>query len=99
MIVGKLLRLSGHGEHDDASYIPADVKKGPLSKDCLIAAENTIRNNGWQSEDELKQTRESLQRDVDKAISQATHEAAPDPYRENWNALSTDWLAESWEVL
>ena len=99
MIVGTLLRLAGHGEHDDASYIPADVKKGPLSKDCIATAEQTILNNAWMNADEVKELRDTLQRDVDKAFAQATHEPKPDPYKENWNALSTDWLAESWEVI
>jgi len=99
MVVGSLLRLAGHGEHDDASYIPPEVKKGPLSKDCLITTEQTIRDNAWMTADELKELRETTQRKVDQAFTQASFEPAPDPYKENWNALSTEWLAESWEVL
>ena len=99
LVVGTLLRLSGHGEHDDASYVPPNVKKGPLSVDCIVKAEQAIREKEWMSESELTQLKESILRDVDKAFTQAAHEPPPDPFKENWNALSTDWLAESWEVL
>src|SRR5208282_2007621 len=35
MIVAKLLRLCGHGEHDDASYIDPKLKASPAGRDCL----------------------------------------------------------------
>ena len=38
MVVGKLLRLCGHGEHDDAAYIPDALKQAPLGRDCLKLA-------------------------------------------------------------
>jgi TPP-dependent pyruvate/acetoin dehydrogenase alpha subunit len=41
MIVGTLLRLAGHGEHDDASYIPDKTRQGPSARDCLAVAENS----------------------------------------------------------
>ncbi len=39
MVVAKLLRLSGHGEHDDALYVDSNLKKSPLGRDCNILAE------------------------------------------------------------
>src|SRR5688572_16995101 len=35
LVVGNLLRLCRHGEHDDASYVTADLKCSPLGRDCL----------------------------------------------------------------
>ena len=35
LVVASLLRLSGHGEHDDASYVPAEMKKEPWAQDCV----------------------------------------------------------------
>ena len=99
LIVGALLRLSGHGEHDDASYVPAALKKGPLSGDCLLKAEQTIRENSLMTEAELQQQREGIHKEIDRAFTQAAQEPGPDPFREKWNALSTDRLAETWEML
>jgi pyruvate dehydrogenase E1 component alpha subunit/2-oxoisovalerate dehydrogenase E1 component alpha subunit len=96
MIVGSLLRLSGHGEHDDASYIPDSTKK--QGKDCLVLAEQTILTQGWLPQEELQTWRAEVQDEVEKAINQTTREAAPDPFRETWQALSTPGLAEGWEV-
>jgi pyruvate dehydrogenase E1 component alpha subunit/2-oxoisovalerate dehydrogenase E1 component alpha subunit len=99
MVVGSLLRLSGHGEHDDASYVPASVKKSELARDCMKLAEQTIRDNGWLSADDLKELRAKTQQEVDDSFAQAAGDPTPDPFRERWNALSTEWLAETWEVV
>jgi pyruvate dehydrogenase E1 component alpha subunit/2-oxoisovalerate dehydrogenase E1 component alpha subunit len=96
MVVGSLLRLSGHGEHDDASYIPDAAKK--QGKDCLLLAEQSFLAQDWASEEDLRQWRAEVQDEVEKAVNQTTREAAPDPFRETWQALSTPGLAEGWEV-
>lgn len=96
MIVGTLLRLSGHGEHDDASYIPDTTKKQGL--DCLVLAEHQIREHGWLTDTELLAAREQSRDEVEKALAQASREPAPDPFRESWRALSTTELAEGREM-
>ena len=50
MVVARLLRLCGHGEHDDASYIDARLKASPLGRDCLQAAEELMWRRGWADE-------------------------------------------------
>ena len=42
LVVASVLRLSGHGEHDDASYVTEDIKREPFARDCLKVAEQTI---------------------------------------------------------
>lgn len=96
MIVGNLLRLSGHGEHDDASYIPDATKK--LGRDSLILTEQKVQELGWMSADEVRTLREQAKDEVEKAVSQTSREPAPDPFRETWMALSSQGLAEGWEV-
>lgn len=96
MIVGTLLRLSGHGEHDDASYIPDATKK--QGKDCLLIAEQNFLAQGWLTSDGLNDIRAEAQDELEKAVAQTSREAAPDPFRETWQALSTPGLAEGWEV-
>ena len=38
LVVANLLRLCGHGEHDDAGYIAPELKNSPLGRDCLKLA-------------------------------------------------------------
>lgn len=96
MIVGTLLRLSGHGEHDDASYIPDTTKK--QGRDCLVIAEQTVLTHDWMNSAQINDLRAEAQDEVDKAIAQTSREPTPDPFRETWQALSTPGLAEGWEV-
>ncbi|MEZ0276698.1 MAG: thiamine pyrophosphate-dependent dehydrogenase E1 component subunit alpha [Roseimicrobium sp.] len=96
MVVGNLLRLAGHGEHDDASYIPDTTKK--LGRDSLTISEQNILEKGWLSEAELRAVREQARDEVEKAVSLTSREPAPDPFRETWTALSSSGLAEGWEV-
>ena len=42
LVVASLLRLCGHGEHDDAGYIDARLKDSPLGRDCLKVARGTV---------------------------------------------------------
>ena len=42
LVVARLLRLCGHGEHDDSHYIAPDLKNSTLGRDCLKVAEEKI---------------------------------------------------------
>src|SRR5947209_17670849 len=42
LVVASILRLSGHGEHDDASYVTDEIKREPFARDCVKVAEQTI---------------------------------------------------------
>ncbi len=42
MVVARLLRLCGHGEHDDAHYVDPRLKASPLGRDCLKVAEDQL---------------------------------------------------------
>ena len=46
MVVAEVLRLAGHGEHDDASYVPQEMKGQPFSQDPLARTEKFILENG-----------------------------------------------------
>src|SRR5438045_9331401 len=35
LVVASILRLAGHGEHDDFSSVTADIRKEPFGIDCL----------------------------------------------------------------
>jgi TPP-dependent pyruvate/acetoin dehydrogenase alpha subunit len=94
MVVAKLLRLTGHGEHDDASYIDPELQASPLGGDCVRLARQQILNRSWATPDEMETWRADAAGEIDRALAQAQAEPAPNPAREDWSALSTRRLAE-----
>lgn len=94
LVVGKLLRLSGHGEHDDASYIPEELKLQPFGGDCLELAREWVENQGWMTAGEMKTLEDQTHLQVEEAVARAQTEPNPNPYREPWYALSTKHLSE-----
>jgi len=97
MVVAKLLRLCGHGEHDDAFYIDAKLKASPLGRDCLMVAEKNILAQEWASETELQGWRDAASREVEDAVNLVQREPSPDPFKEYWSALASKHLAEGYE--
>lgn len=98
LVVAHLLRLAGHGEHDDGNYITAEQKASPLGADCLKVAQEALLCRNWATEVELDALREELTQQIDETIATAQREAAPDPNTETWCALSTPHLADSYTV-
>lgn len=94
LVVASLLRLSGHGEHDDASYVPQEMKKEPWAQDCVPATEQLILENGWLDADALKQWRAEISAEVEKAVETAQREAGPVGSEEDWCAISTRELVD-----
>jgi TPP-dependent pyruvate/acetoin dehydrogenase alpha subunit len=94
LVVGSLVRIIGHGEHDDAPYITDEHRASPLARDCFAAARERIIASGWMAEEDVAELEAQAQRDVDGATATAQQEAPPDPNQESWAALSTTHLAE-----
>src|SRR5438132_3686221 len=89
LVVAEVLRLSGHGEHDDASYITDEIRREPFAQDCLTRAEKTILDQKLANAETLCQWREETAAKVDEAISTAQKEPAPEGNRETWWAITT----------
>ena len=89
MIVAHLLRLSGHGEHDDGSYVPDSAKGGHYGRDCIEVAMRQLAESGYAEVNEISTWQEEAAEEVQRAVAQAQQESVPDPYREDWTALST----------
>src|SRR5205809_1673858 len=60
LVVAEVLRLAGHGEHDDASYVPADMKTQPFAQDAVARTEKFILEHGLLDRDELHQMRDDF---------------------------------------
>jgi TPP-dependent pyruvate/acetoin dehydrogenase alpha subunit len=97
LIVAKLLRLCGHGEHDDSSYIDPKLKNSPLGRDCLKIAEEFLSRQKWLDDSQLADLRNELVREIEEAVAKVQREPAPDPFTENWSAISSEHLGETHE--
>lgn len=94
LVVANLLRLCGHGEHDDASYVSARLKSAPCGRDCVEVARRKLIDNGWSTAEAVDQVETDVAREIEEAVAIAQREAAPDPAREEWCALKSWHLSE-----
>jgi acetoin:2,6-dichlorophenolindophenol oxidoreductase subunit alpha len=99
LVVASLLRLCGHGEHDDAGYVDARLKQSPLGRDCLKVAENLLKEQRWAEPSDLESMRNEAVRQVEEAVAVAQREPGPDPYKENWCALASKHFSEGFSEM
>jgi pyruvate dehydrogenase E1 component alpha subunit/2-oxoisovalerate dehydrogenase E1 component alpha subunit len=97
MVVATLLRLCGHGEHDDAGYVDPALRASPVGRDCLKVAERRLLDNHWAEPSLLVAWRLEAVQTVEAAVAKVQREPAPDPYRQDWCALASRHLAEAYE--
>ncbi len=88
LVVAEMLRLNGHGEHDDAFYVDPALKESPLGRDCLVVGHEQMVLAGVADEAELADWRSEAETVVQRAVAQAQKESAPDPYQDDWSAFS-----------
>lgn len=89
MVVAHLLRLSGHGEHDDAFYVSESLRNSHYGRDCIDLAMTQLIEYRIATDMEIRSWQDQCSADVQRAVAQAQQEATPDPYREDWCAIST----------
>jgi len=95
LIVADLLRLVGHGEHDDASYVDPKLREAPVGRDCLKVAESVLVDAEWASEDEIALWRGEAEDEVDRTAVRVQQEPKPDPADEEWSAISSRPLRDN----
>ena len=94
LVVAKLLRLCGHGEHDDSNYIDPKLKNSPLGRDCLAVAEELLFSKKILDSATLAAWRSQIIHEIEDAVATAQREPAPDPFTQDWRALSSENLIE-----
>src|SRR5213075_1890485 len=99
LVVASVLRLSGHGEHDDASYVAEEIKREPFARDCLKVAEQTIADLNLVDAKTLTEWRKEAVAKVDEAIATAQKEAPPEGDKEDWCAISVRDLVDSLQTI
>jgi len=92
MVVGKLLRLCGHGEHDDGSYVAAKLKQSPLGRDCLEVGIRQVIELGLTTPEEVAQWKTEAAEEVQESVARAQTDPTPDPYLEDWRAVSEEGM-------
>src|SRR5256885_6616853 len=95
LVVAEILRLAGHGEHDDASYVPAEMKGQPFAQDPVARTEKFVLDKGLLDRDGLQKMRAEIAKQVDDAVATAQQEEAPHAREEDWRAVSTDTLLDN----
>ncbi|MGJ8671577.1 thiamine pyrophosphate-dependent dehydrogenase E1 component subunit alpha [Rubritalea sp.] len=90
LVVAKLLRLSGHGEHDDGSYVPQEIREGAYGRDCIEVGKEQLIKKGWLSEEEYQKWVEEINAEAQEAVAVAQREDPPNPYKEVWAATASE---------
>lgn len=88
LVVASTLRLAGHGEHDDASYVAPEIREKDFARDSVLRAEALMKEEGLADAETLAQWRAEASAQVNEAINAAQEEAAPVGAEEDWCALS-----------
>jgi TPP-dependent pyruvate/acetoin dehydrogenase alpha subunit len=94
MVVASLLRLVGHGEHDDASYVDGGLRKANVGRDCLEVGARQLNEAGLATESEIATWTKEAQAEVQAALDIAQREKGPDPNEEDWHAISSQHLVD-----
>jgi TPP-dependent pyruvate/acetoin dehydrogenase alpha subunit len=94
LVVAEILRLSGHGEHDDASYVTDQIRAEAFARDCVKVAEQQILQHGLADEKTIGAWREDAVRQVDEAVATAQRDPVPDGAKEDWCAMSQPELMD-----
>ena len=90
MVVARLLRLSGHGEHDDGSYVPDTLRAGHVGRDCMDVAVEQLIEEGYATADEIAAWREEVADEIQRVLAVAQQDPVPDPWHEEWEAFSNN---------
>lgn len=88
LVVASMLRLTGHGEHDDASYVDEALKGSGLGRDSIELGIKQLVEGGFATVDEIERWQQEAADRVQEAVAIAQKEEGPDPYQDDWMAYS-----------
>ena len=89
LVVASMLRLTGHGEHDDGSYVDGELRQSNLGRDSIEVGRQQMIEYGYSIEDEIGAWEIEAAESVQAAVAQAQRESEPDPYQDDWKAFAT----------
>lgn len=91
LLVASLLRLAGHGEHDDASYVPPELKA--RFADCLPRQQERLIAEGLLDAGRAEAVWTTARERANAALAVAQGEPEADPVLDDWQAWSVRDLA------
>ncbi len=94
LVLGRLLRLVGHGEHDDASYVDPMLRTAPVGRDCITVAREQLTAGAHASAAEIEAWTSAAAKEVEAALSVVQRERGPDPSEEVWEAIASRHLVD-----
>ena len=68
-----------------------------MGRDCMKVAEEFLLRQRWTDASQLAMLRTETARQIEQAIAQVQREPTPDPFTEDWRAISTERLNEGHE--
>lgn len=93
LVVGRLLRLCGHGEHDDGRYVDEKLRSSSRGRDCLVVMEEKMKTRGRGRD--WEKWKEEAQQEVEEVVAEVSAEPVPDPFEESWRATVTEGATEA----
>jgi len=81
LIEAKTFRMKGHAEHDDAGYVPPEVKAYWQARDPLARCERHLLIQGLATREELESVAAGLDRELDADVDFALASPFPPPER------------------
>lgn len=73
------LRMRGHGEHDDSSYVPKELLAEYAARDPIKVAREKLAAHGLLAPAEQDALERAVAAEVDEAYQRALQDAPPDP--------------------
>jgi len=78
LVEGKTMRMRGHAEHDDASYVPAAMLEEWRKRDPIERFEASLRAQKLLDDSIAKETSDRLSKEIEEAVSYAESSPFPD---------------------
>ncbi len=78
LVEGKTMRMRGHAEHDDASYVPPALLEEWRRRDPIERFEGYLRERGLLDEVTAKEINDRLSKEIDEAVAFAESSPSPD---------------------
>ena len=79
LIECKTMRMSGHGTHDPATYIPKEELEKWKKEDPILRFREYLTTKGCLPEPEQKKIEERIEREIEEAVEYARTQPMPEP--------------------
>ncbi|MBI4366790.1 MAG: thiamine pyrophosphate-dependent dehydrogenase E1 component subunit alpha [Deltaproteobacteria bacterium] len=79
LIECKSMRMTGHGTHDPATYVPKEEKEAWAKKDPILRMQRYLLERKIMTESDDKKWRAEIAAQIEQAVDDAAEDGPPDP--------------------